>query len=201
MAKTIKASTHINQDFTMFKTGDLVIGSADPGKSVYSATGAKIDASGVTIYGEREAISSIQNELRASLTRNGGKPLTSSSSLNIKKKVKKPAALPDMQEDLQTPDLPSPPIKEQKTFTVQFENDFGKIKARVLHLIEHAQAFMLVFKNDDDMVFEPKIGESLFLYDEYKNKHEVYYPGVTFNWPDSTKQIMILFKVPTETTE
>jgi hypothetical protein len=46
--------TSHNHDSGMFKTGDLVIGSSDPGKSVYTATGARVNNSGVSIYGSPE---------------------------------------------------------------------------------------------------------------------------------------------------
>lgn len=40
-----------NNDTSMFKIGDIVIGSSDPSKSVYSSTGAKVIKDGVSIYG------------------------------------------------------------------------------------------------------------------------------------------------------
>jgi hypothetical protein len=60
---------------------------------------------------------------------------------------------------------------------------------------------MLVFTDDDSMVFEPKIGETLVLHTPERYRASVYYPGVTFNSPDSDKKFMILFKVLEEEQE
>jgi hypothetical protein len=90
---------------------------------------------------------------------------------------------------------------EVKQYTVQFENDFGKMKARVEQMIEHPQAYMLVFKDEDAVVFEPKVGETLVFHTTDREQVSVYYPGVTFDSPDSSKKFMILFKVPEENQE
>jgi len=50
-------------------------------------------------------------------------------------------------------------------------------------------------------LFEPKVGESLRLHTPSREVFEVYYPGVTFDSPDSDKKFMILFKVPEENQE
>ena len=85
--------------------------------------------------------------------------------------------------------------------TVQFENDFGKIRAKVEQVIEHEHAFMLVFTDEDAVVFEPKTGESLVFHTDDRRVFSVYYPGVTFNWPADDKKFMILFKLPEENQE
>jgi hypothetical protein len=85
-----------------------------------------------------------------------------------------------------------------KLRTIQFENAFGKMKAKVEYVVEHETAFMLVFSDADSMVFEPKTGESLAFYSIDNTRHDVYYPGVTFDSPDSGKKYMILFKLPEE---
>ncbi len=192
----------------MFRTGDLVIGSSDPSKSVYSATGAKINSAGTFIYGSEADLEAQQQEIMQSLTRNGGKKVQSPGNKSAKKKeIKKTSEnswskrkLAETADSFYSQEQFIPP-PEVQLVTIQFENAFGKMKAKVESLVEHEQAFMLVFKNEDDVVFEPKIGETLALYDQYKRKHDVYYPGVTFDWPDSVKKIMILFKIPTENQE
>ena len=195
------AMQYSNSD--MFRTGDLVIGSSDPSKSVYTATGKKVNPSGSIIYGSDEDLEAQKKEITDSLLRNGGKKIeTHVGKATKKKELKKTKNSSFVYPKIETfEEIPEQKEKEVKLVTVQFENDFGKMKAKVEHMVEHDQAFMLVFKNEDDVVFEPKIGETLALYDQYKSRHEVYYPGVTFDWPDSSKKIMILFKVPTENQE
>lgn len=199
-----------NYDSGMFKTGDLVIGTSDPSKSVYSASGAKINSSGSSIYGSEADLDAHQKEITDSILRNGGKKIQTAVGKNTKKKeIKKnrntswPPIKPENSPIMEYGYIPEPPkiATEISLTTVQFENAFGKMKAKVENIVEHEQAFMLVFRNEDDVVFEPKIGETLALYDHYRNRHEVYYPGVTFDWPVSDKKIMILFKVPSENQE
>lgn len=202
-------SSH-NYDSGMFKTGDLVIGSSDPGKSVYSASGAKINSAGSSIYGSDADLEAHQKEITDSIIRNGGKKIQTPGNKSAKKKeIKKnkntswpqyrPEILSNLDHSYQQESLSAPPTPS--SIVIQFENAFGKMKAKVESIVEHEQAFMLIFKTEDDVVFEPKIGETLALYDQYKNKYDVYYPGVTFDWPASSKKIMILFKVPTENQE
>lgn len=205
----------MKQEDSMFKLGDLVVGSTDPGKSIYSATGAKISESGVSIYGDEPELDEKRKALVTSAVRSGGSLLRTTNTKKIKSK-KKPQKHAISQDDQIVEYIKSLAIQEEtssgpdsaskdylkdfmkEVITVQFENDFGKIKARLEDLIEHSLAFMLIFKDEDSVVFEPKIGESLMLHTVDSGSHLVYYPGVTFNWPGSSKAIMILFKVPLE---
>lgn len=203
-----------NNDSSMFKIGDIVIGSSDPSKSVYSSTGAKVIKDGVSIYGNEGDLLEKEKELVGSITRNGGKVMQTAQIKKVKKKItNKPAV--NKRESASSMSFASnfssfselaeeesvEPVRP-KLQTIQFENEFGKMKAKVEHVVEHEQAFMLVFSDDDSVVFEPKIGENLKLH--IRSQHEtfdVYYPGVTFNSPESTKKLMILFKVPAENQE
>jgi oligoendopeptidase F len=86
-------------------------------------------------------------------------------------------------------------IEKVKPTQVYFENAFGKIRSAVEKVIEHDLAFMLLFSSEDEIVFEPKVSETLdFTYN--KVSYSVYYPGVIFDWTDGVKKAMILFKVP-----
>lgn len=192
----------------MFKPGDVVIGSTDPSKSVYSATGAKISENSHSLYGSLEQLENLEKDFVSSLTRNGGRKITSlnSKEKNKTKKIKKQhhrnaAAFTVHNEIEDSTQEQSSQQKEESYTTIQFENDFGKIKAKALYISEHDQALMLVFKNEEEVVFEPKVGERLQIYINRYTKHHVYYPGVTFNSPFDNKRFMILFKVPEETTE
>jgi hypothetical protein len=207
----------INQhssDSGIYKLGDIVIGSSDPSRSVYSADGAKIDNDGVAIYGSEKDLSRQSKEFVASVTRNGGVLIPANTGLvNTKKKTSKtkktPASRymqpqqPESSEIYHYADYRDIPTVETQTInpTVQFENDFGKIKAKVEHFVEQELAVMLIFKDEESLIFEPKTGETLTLHTPEKTRLSVYYPGVTFDSPDSNKKFMILFKVPEENQE
>ena len=191
-------------DPSMFKTGDIVVGSRDPSKSVYSVTGARIIKDGVSLYGTDSELADQQKELLSSITRNGGKMLNNSTG-NKTVKVKKKNLTSNKQSAVVYERIEKPyeisKHEEVKQYTVQFENDFGRMKARVEQMIEHPQAYMLVFKDEDAVVFEPKVGETLLFHTTNREQVSVYYPGVTFDSPDSSKKFMILFKVPEENQE
>jgi hypothetical protein len=197
------------QDTSIYRTGDLVIGSSDPGKSVYSSSGAKLIDSGVTIYGSSDDLQEHYEDIVRSATMSGGKKIAVSSpkggAIKSKTKNKKSRNLSDTSQSFVWPTIRSsesvqaapPPVILK---TVQFENDFGKIKAKVEHVVEHSQAYLLIFSDEDSVVFEPKVGELLLLHTENLSE-PVYYPGVTFNSPENSKKFMILFKVPEENQE
>jgi hypothetical protein len=200
--------TNNNNDNTgMYRTGDIVIGSSDPSKSVYSATGTKIIDNGVTIFGSEEDLQMQAKELSKSAMRSGGKPIPLKSSTAKTKQTKKKTSKSNQWSDFakevyhQLDEVENMPPQEKPLQTVQFENSFGKIKAKVETLIEHDMAFMLIFRQEEDLVFEPKVGEQLAFYTPDKYRYDVYYPGVTFDSPDNGKKFMILFKLPAEDQE
>ena len=199
-----------NLDQSHFKSGDVVIGSSDPSKSVYSPTGIKLDQNGVSIFGREADIRAQQKQFEDVAIKGGGKLIktTTSSKSHIGKKknsrksteMSKPARLSftDFEQETEE-DYAATPAPEVRQETVIFENSFGRIKSKVNYVVEHPQAIMLIFADEDSIVFEPKIGEMLMLYrDGSYRAEQVYYPGVTFNSPDSTRKFMILFKVPEE---
>lgn len=197
-------------DQGMYRTGDIVIGTSDPGKSVYSITGTKINPDGVSLYGSEKDLMAIGRDFARSAIRSGGIPLHVNRPPNkpvTKKQSKKKAQNTQQQLDYSYMDdsayhTESTPVDMPRSLTtVQFENDFGKIKSKVESIVEHELAFMLIFSDEDSVVFEPKIGELLALHTPDKRRLEVYYPGVTFDSPDNSKKLMILFKVPAEDQE
>ena len=198
-----------NNDSSMYRTGDIVIGSSDPGKSVYSATGQKLIMDGVSIYGDEKTLQAQGEELFKAAVRSGGVPIRVGSgggqALSKKTSKKKTTAKQQVAMMYDYPDYSAKPAMQQQPIavavrqtTIQFENSFGKMKAKVEHLVEHPQAFMLVFSDEDAVVFEPKIAESLILHTDDGRQVDVYYPGVTFNWPVDTKKLMVLFKIANE---
>jgi hypothetical protein len=192
------------QNDNTFRPGDIVIGSSDPNKSVYSSTGAKVIDDGVVVYGDSTTLNEYRKAIVTSAARGGGKPVTAQKPVNkklAKKKTTKMASnnVLDVESYMQSfQEQQQVQIYEKQPITVQFENAFGRIKAHLEDLIEHEQAFMLVFKNEDSVLFEPKVGESLTLHTSLSGMNTVYYPGVTFDWPNSSKKLMILFKVPAD---
>jgi hypothetical protein len=190
------------QDNSIYRTGDLVIGSSDPGKSVYSPTGEKLIEAGVSIFGSPEDLEGYYKDIVRSATMSGGKkiPLQQAGPIKKTKKAKNSSRTSEFSQswtNFQEPPAPAPIMKLK---TIQFENSFGKIKAKVEHVLNHDQAYMLIFSDEDSVVFEPKVGEQLVLHTEH-GAESVYYPGVTFDSPQDTKKLMILFKVPAEDQE
>ena len=209
-------------DNSMYRVGDIVIGSSDPSKSVYSITGTKINPEGVSLYGSDKDLTARAKDLARSAVMAGGIPIpiTQGNSSSIQnKKLKKKTTKTNIQEAFSRENymasvsheignyvksdgaayVPQEPVRTQST--VQFENDFGKIKSKVESIVEHDLAFMLVYSDEDSVVFEPKVGELLAIHMPDKRRIEVYYPGVTFDSPDNSKKLMILFKVPAENQE
>ena len=210
-------------DNSMYRVGDIVIGSSDPSKSVYSTSGTKINPDGVSLFGSDAELTARAKDLARSAIMAGGIPVpithgNSSSPQNkqAKKKVPKTSKQASFSMDNYIATVSHELGHRTASFekinsyatetvrpqaTVQFENDFGKIKSKVESIVEHDLAFMLVFTDEDAVVFEPKIGELLALHMPDKRRIEVYYPGVTFDSPGSSKKLMILFKVPAEDQE
>lgn len=201
-------TTISNSDSGIFKLGDIVVGSTDPNKPVYSATGGKLIDNGVAVYGRDTDLVELQKEMLASIGRSGGKRLNIGVGAQADKKTSKKklrATKSSYDSGFQvlhtTEEFHDSPVFEPtkvRLQSIQFENAFGKIKAKVEHVVEHDAAFMLVFSDADSMVFEPKTGESLVFYSVGNDRHDVYYPGVTFDSPDNNKKYMILFKLPEE---
>lgn len=199
-----------HQDSGIFKTGDIVIGSSDPGKSVYSASGSKILAHGVSIYGNAEELEAQGAELTSSALRSGGKLLSTNPKTQTKTGKKTSAKKTQARVEARPPMYLEPTQiqsyqvsqeVEEPQYSIQFENAFGKMKAKVEHLVQHELAYLLIFKDEDSVVFEPKVGETLVLHTPSRERVEVYYPGVTFDSPVNGKKFMILFKVPEENQE
>jgi hypothetical protein len=183
-------------------TGDLVIGTNDPTKSVYSSEGKKLIDSGVAIVGEQEDIDQLQSTIKNMAERTGAQITENKKAVKggakAVKKIKRYTTIPKRQVE-ETTDYEHFSIEPEKVKTTQvyFENDFGKIRSAVEQVVEQELAFMLVFAQEEDIVFEPKIGETLD-FTHNRVTYQVYYPGVIFDWTDGVKKVMILFKLPKE---
>jgi len=206
-------NTSANNDNGIYRVGDIVVGSSDPGKSVYSASGTRLIDDGVFLYGSDKALAGQGKELINSVIRSGGVPVSVKNTTSVKKISKKKATASnqpqqfsaasylaqfDTENPIESQSSAAAETTTKKLETIQFENSFGRMKAKVEYILEQELAYMLIFKDEDSVVFEPKVGEILTLHTPDKEQVEVYYPGVTFNAPESKRRMMILFKVPAE---
>jgi hypothetical protein len=75
---------------------------------------------------------------------------------------------------------------------VIFQNDFGMIRLNVEEIVYQDQfSIMLVFSNDDELTFIPKVGEKLDFSSSDGSFDKVFFPGSLFDYHG--KKIMILF--------
>jgi hypothetical protein len=186
------------------RTGDLVIGTTDPAKSVYSSQGKKLIDTGVALVGSESDIDALQQTIKNAAMQTGGQII---EQKNTKKKTGKkiknssnyvtldqsPAYSLTPVSNTPTPEPIQSQIEKPKPQQVYFENAFGKIRSAVESIVEHEAAFMLVFSSEEEIVFEPKVSETL-AFTWNKITYSVYYPGVIFDWTDGVKKAMILFK-------
>ena len=193
--------------------GDVVIGSSDPSKSIFTSMGKRLEPSLVRVIGTDEQINAQAQAMLRNAMSGGGRPMP--APVGGKKRKGKAAEKQGLQY-LQVVE-PAPwmaqaagqaleaeynvPVKPVQQLTVQFENNFGRMKAKIEEMLEHDMAFLLTFTNEDAMVFEPSTGDKLWFYTPDRDKHRVYYPGVTFDSLSSTKKYMILFKCTDEEEE
>ena len=178
--------------------GDLVVGGNNPSESVFSQTGSKLVEDTAVVHGTERDLAKIKEKFNQVAANMGGKPLPLATEPLKSKRTRKatvkkeePAAYPTEIEDGSY----SAKTQPREKFTVQFENDFGRLKVKVVDVVEHELAFMVIFENEDDMTFEPKVGEKLSFFDKNREKYTVFYPGVTFDSTFGAEKRMILFKV------
>ena len=88
------------------------------------------------------------------------------------------------------------PAKEDsyQTLNVVFANKLGKIKVKVIGILEEESSIALIFKDDNDLTFEPQQGEVLNLILPGDKTYKVMYPGFLYTWIDKTKRIMVVVK-------
>jgi hypothetical protein len=178
------------------KQGDLVIGNRDASKSVFSSTGRRI-TDGVFSVGSTETLDEMATQILKNAKLAGVKieaKAKNKTNKTIKNSKTLTAPRADTAENARswlTREEPAKP--EVKKEMVTFENAFGRMRVVVETVQEHAMAFMLVFSDASQVIFEPKVGESL-TFSKNGRDYQVYYPGVIFDWPDREKKAMILFK-------
>jgi hypothetical protein len=185
------------------KTGDLVIGNSDPSRAVFSNNGKKLN-DGVFFAGSETSIEEIANSMLKTAVRAGAKiePMKKSKTKKQAKSTYTRIApitkgTQEKEEDRHISTLESSNMRVEqpvKKETITFENAFGRMRVAVENILEHDFAFLLVFTDSQQLIFEPKIGESLALQLQAGESYQVYYPGVIFDWPDGVKKAMLLFK-------
>jgi hypothetical protein len=188
---------------THTKQGDLVIGNADPNKAVFSSSGGKLTA-GVYSVGAEETLDEMKAQFLKNASMAGAKIETTKNKTKAAKTIKttkssklQTSPRTDTSENVRNWLEREEKVKflepEQPKEIVTFENSFGRIRVTVEAVQEHQMAFMLIFSEVSQLIFEPKIGESLS-FSRHGKDYQVYYPGVIFDWPDRVKKAMILFK-------
>jgi len=193
---------------TEFKPGDYVVGR-------YSEMGKPIKPG--KVHGDADDIANLQQMILDHGGRSGGRALKKETlKKESKGKVKKepkakkvnypaePVTMADVratmkarfQEDTEVEEMVHAQSAKEysRKKTVHFYNALGKIKLVVDEVLESPMAFCLIFKNEDDIVFTPKVGETLNFINSDGEDYSVYYPDTLFTWIDHTKQLMILFK-------
>ncbi|MEI6702597.1 MAG: hypothetical protein WCL71_03555 [Deltaproteobacteria bacterium] len=186
-----------NTDPQKFQAGDLVIGNPDPSVAAYAQSGAKIDPNAAYIHGDPDKVAKRQEAITRSGLAMGGKVLRAANQAPTPKKGKKRATASSYPQESVLPTAPyreEPYVPPVQLKTVQFENSFGRMKAKVEDFAESDLAYMLVFSDEDALVFEPNVGETLTLHTPDRERVSVYYPGVTFSSLNPPKRYMILFK-------
>lgn len=185
------------------KTGDLVIGNSDPSKAVFSNNGKKLN-DGVFFAGSEASLEEIADSMVKTAVRAGAKiePMKKSKTKKQAKStytrtVPITKGIQEKEEDRHISTLESSTrlaAQSVKKETITFENSFGRMRVTVENILEHDFAFLLVFTDSQQLIFEPKVGESLALQLQSGDSYQVYYPGVIFDWPDRVKKAMLLFK-------
>lgn len=94
-------------------------------------------------------------------------------------------------------------VKEEqlRMLNVVFSNKLGRIKVKVIDVMDEETSIALVFKDDNDLTFEPQRGEVLDVILPSEERYSVMYPGFLYTWIDKTKKVMILVKAQTEEEE
>jgi len=194
----------MNIDDTYVQPGDLVIGNRDPLKAVFAADGRRL-TNGVTMAGSEKELENIKQQSLNHALKTGGthtKPnfiSTQTKNKKIKKNnSQKNIQVPiDVYEDFEPIEVP---LVKNRVELVIFENSFGRMRVQVQNILEHDLAFLLIFSDASQVIFEPKVGESL-TFTRAGEKFNVYYPGVIFDWTTGDEKAMILFKIPDENND
>lgn len=181
------------------KPGDYVVGS-------YHENGNQIKPG--KVQGDQDQITDLQEMFASHGERMGGRLLTKATTkvTKSKKKPKKVVVEEDEEPEFKSlwehvqakkeGDSRSHSENEHprtKKFIYLF-NKLGKIKLNVEEVLECEQAYCLVFRDEDDMIFTPNAGETLSMINLQGDEVTVYYANSLFTWTDGKKQLLILFK-------
>jgi hypothetical protein len=81
---------------------------------------------------------------------------------------------------------------------VTLENEFGLIRLWIREVCDAGFGLALVFESEEDVIFTPKVADTLLLTTQQGNEYTVYYPGIKFTLADSS---VILILVKNDNTE
>lgn len=92
--------------------------------------------------------------------------------------------------------IPPEEIIEEKV--VVFQTPYGNIRVTVECVLEEDTGICLIFSDLDSVSFTPKLGDPITMVVENGDPFSVFYTGFLFTLPKTTKQLMILAKIPNE---
>ena len=181
-----------------FKPGDFIVGR-------YNDQGGVIKPGKAS--GDAEDIAELQKMMMDHGARTGGRVLPKNTIIaktNTRKGKKKkiePKEEIEFKED-ESPfweDAPTeyqPPVdnKPVRKKYIYLYNKLGKIRLSIEDLLENEQAYCVVFRSEDDLIFVPNAGETLTMITPDGSEVSVYYANALFTWSDHNKQLMVLFK-------
>ena len=171
------------------KPGDFVVGSFDlQGKRIGKGT----------VMGAEHEVTDLTKRMLTHAKLQGGSispTIKTKANLPAKKKAgrpkkeSKPVPPPTTVDEGNTPSDSTTSYyttESPKKFNVVFVSGLGKIKVKVLGVLEAGNAYALVFESEDDITFEPKSGEELelILDEKVTESQKVFYPGFLFTWLD-----------------
>lgn len=151
--------------------------------------------------GSAQQVAEVMGRIQEHALRRGSLlPGTDVKAKKMRKGRNPPAGtIPHIQEETPTSSFLTS-IIPQNRFVIVFVSALGRIKVKVLAILDEPGSIILVFKDEDEVIFEPKVGEELKL--EFSGKLEsVMYPGYLHTWTDGVTKLMVLAKHPGATTE
>lgn len=77
---------------------------------------------------------------------------------------------------------------------IVFKMSLGKLKVTVVSASIEDRAICLVFKDENDLRFEPELGDKFNVIIDGAT-YPVFYPGFLFTWLDHKKRIMVLGRI------
>lgn len=95
-------------------------------------------------------------------------------------------------------ELPLPITASPKSIVVVLRTDFGKIKVAVNAVLESDTGLCLVFKDENQISYEPEQGTEVVITMPDKREIKVMTMGLRFKWYETSQQLMTFIKTEKE---